>query len=248
MIPRKQIGFSNEENLLWEISRQLDRAFVVMRTSGAITTTTSTSSTTTSSTTTTTTTTVVPEACSETPVVIGTQTWAKCNLNVSTFRNGDIIPEITDPAVWASLTTPAWCYLYNDSANGPIYGKLYNGFAVNDPRGLAPVGQHIPTDAEWTILGAFLGGDAVAGSKLKEVGSTYWDAPNADATNESGFSARGGAIRVDSNGAFFGAHYLGLFWTATPSTYRLMSSYTPLLETYTGVASTYGFSVRCIID
>jgi len=239
----KQIGWSEKANLLWDISRQLDKTLSLMCTGACPTTTTTTSTSTT-----TTTTTVLPQACVETPVVIGAQTWSKCNLNVTTYRNGDIIPEVTDVATWVSLTTGAWCYLDNDPANDPIYGKIYNGFAVNDPRGLAPVGQHIPTDTEWTILGAFLGGDAIAGSKLKEVGITYWDAPNTDATNESGFSARGGAFRVDSNGLFFGAHYLGLFWTATPSIYRLMSSYTPLLETYSGVASTYGFSVRCIID
>jgi uncharacterized protein (TIGR02145 family) len=245
MIPNKQIGWSQKANLLWEISRQLDITLNAMRIQViSITSTTTTSS----STTTTTTTTSVPEACMETPVTIGTQTWAKCNLNVSTFRNGDVIPQVTDPAVWASLTTPAWCYLNNDPANGPIYGKLYNGYAVNDPRGLAPVGQHIPTNAEWTILSTFLGGESVAGGKLKEIGSTYWDAPNTNATNESGFSARGGAFRVDSTGAFFGAHYLGLFWTSTPSTYRLMSSFSPILETYSGVANTYGFSVRCLID
>ena len=85
-------------------------------------------------------------------IVIGTQQWMRENLDVVTYRNGDIIPQVTDATAWAALTTGAWCYYNNDSANGAIYGKLYNWYAVNDTRGLAPTGWHVPTDAEWTIL------------------------------------------------------------------------------------------------
>ncbi|NQW78846.1 MAG: fibrobacter succinogenes major paralogous domain-containing protein, partial [Chitinophagaceae bacterium] len=96
-------------------------------------------------------------------ILIGTQNWMDKNLNVSTYQNGDIIQYVSDPAAWAALTTGAWCYYNNDPANNAIYGKLYNWYAVNDLRGLAPKGWHIPTDAEWTTLSTTLGGDAIAG-------------------------------------------------------------------------------------
>ncbi len=100
-------------------------------------------------------------------VTIGSQVWASTNLNVSTYRNGDIIPQVQDRNIWTSLTTGAWCYYDNDPSNGTKYGKLYNWYAVNDPRGLAPKGYHIPTNAEWTTLTDYLGGKDVAGTKLK---------------------------------------------------------------------------------
>ena len=84
-------------------------------------------------------------------VKIGTQTWTSKNLNVSTYRNGDKIPEVQDKTAWAKLTTGAWCYYENKAANGTTYGKLYNWYAVHDPRGLAPKGYHIPTGLEWSI-------------------------------------------------------------------------------------------------
>lgn len=82
------------------------------------------------------------------PVTIGAQTWSGYNLDVTTYRNGDAIPQVTDLTTWLNTTTGAWCYYNNDPAMGPIYGKLYNWYAVNDSRGLAPTGWHIPTDAE----------------------------------------------------------------------------------------------------
>ena len=100
-------------------------------------------------------------------VTIGTQVWTSKNLNVSTYRNGDVIPEVQDKQAWAKLTTGAWCYYNNDASNGTKYGKLYNWYAVNDPRGLAPNGYHIPTDAEWTQLSDYLGGESKAGTKMK---------------------------------------------------------------------------------
>ena len=99
-------------------------------------------------------------------VVIGTQTWTTKNLDVETYRNGDPIPEEQDASTWANLTTGAWCYFANNTANGTTYGKLYNWYAVNDARGLAPNGYHIPTDAEWTILTDYLGGQLSAGTKM----------------------------------------------------------------------------------
>ena len=98
-------------------------------------------------------------------VKIGTQIWMTRNLDIDHYRNGDLIPEVTDQDEWVNLTSGAWCCYDNDPANSEIYGKLYNWFTVNDPRGLAPDGWHIPTDTEWKTLAGFLGGEAVAGKK-----------------------------------------------------------------------------------
>ena len=106
-------------------------------------------------------------------VKIGTQTWKQRNLDVSTYRNGDNIPQVEDKEEWANLTTGAWCYYENNkdiSSLGLGIGKLYNWYAVNDPRGVAPKGYHIPSDAEWTILTDYLGGQELAGAKMKSSG------------------------------------------------------------------------------
>ena len=103
-------------------------------------------------------------------VTIGTQVWMTKNLDVSSFRNGDGIPQAKTDEEWEAAgdnKQPAWCYYENNAANGTKYGKLYNWYAVNDARGLAPAGYHIPTDEEWTVLSTFLGGEDVAGKKMK---------------------------------------------------------------------------------
>jgi len=103
-------------------------------------------------------------------VTIGSQTWTAKNLDVATFRNGEIIPEAKTDEEWSAAgrnKQPAWCYYDDDAKNGTKYGKLYNWYAVNDARGLAPAGYHIPTDEEWTVLSTFLGGEDVAGKKMK---------------------------------------------------------------------------------
>jgi hypothetical protein len=105
-------------------------------------------------------------------VNIGTQTWTTKNLDVATFRNGDAIPEAKTDEEWQAAgdnKRPAWCYYNNDPKNGTKYGKLYNWYAVKDARGLAPVGWHVPTDQEWTVLSTFLGGEDVAGKKMKSI-------------------------------------------------------------------------------
>jgi uncharacterized protein (TIGR02145 family) len=121
-------------------------------------------------------------------IVIGNQQWMSENLEVMTYRNGDVIPYVSDQSTWDGLTTGAWCYYNNDPANGPIYGKLYNWYAVNDSRGLAPTGWHIPTDAEWTALSTklgvrsgddsgfqgLLGGRRTAGSYVNNGSYGYW--------------------------------------------------------------------------
>jgi uncharacterized protein (TIGR02145 family) len=230
-ISPKQIGWSQKSNLLWEISRELDRTISVM---GNLTTTT---------------TTTICFNCIENPVIIGTQTWDKCNLDVDTYANGDPIPEVTDPTAWAALTTGAWCYYDNDPANGAIYGKMYNWYAVNDPRGLAPTGKHIPSDAEWTVLTDYLETDA--GGKMKETGFCHWLDPNTGATNDSGFNAFGGGF---FEGSFFQFKTLGLWWTST--SINVSTSVSINLSYNSGNANPYvksspkktGASVRCLLD
>lgn len=141
---------------------------------------------------------------------IGQQIWTVRNLEVSRYRNGDPIPQVTDPVQWAQLTTGAWCYYNNDPANGPIYGKLYNWYAVNDPRGLAPTGYHIPSETEWTTLINFLGGPEFAGGKMKA--NTLWTTPNVGVTNNSAFKGLPAGYRFSN---FQEKGYVGFWWSST---------------------------------
>jgi len=181
------------------------------------------------------------------PSKIGTQVWAKKDLTTSYYRNGDKIPEVKDPAKWSALTTGAWCWYNND----PRFGKLYNWYAVNDARGLAPAGWHVPSDSEWTALTIYLGGANVAGSKLKEAGTAHWLAPNADATNSSGFTALPGGTRYYL-GDFFDAGGYGYWWTSTESAsnaahHRMLTYFYGTISSFTDY-KTNGFSVRCVKD
>lgn len=183
-------------------------------------------------------------------VSIGSQTWMKQNLKTAHYRNGEAIPQETDPAAWSALTSGAWCWYNNDSATyASTYGKLYNWYAVNDPRGLAPEGWHIPDDVEWTSLVNAQGGNATAGGALKEAGYQYWNTPNSDATNKSRFSGLAGGFR-SADGDFHNIHFSGYWWTATASS-NLLSWQYELLYNESGVRKnplhkTNGFSIRCI--
>ena len=185
-------------------------------------------------------------------IAIGNQTWTDKNLDVSKYRNGDNIPECTNPSQWGNLTTGAWCYYSNSATAGAIYGKLYNWYAVNDSRGLAPIGYHIPSDAEWNILSNYLGGQTIAGGKLKETGNTNWAIPNTGATNSSGFTGLPGAYR-DNTGLFFGSiGNTGLWWGSTQNT-PLTASYNILHKDNASLiqlsnSMRYGCSVRCVRD
>jgi len=184
-------------------------------------------------------------------VQIGNQIWMTKNLNVSRYRNGDPIPQVTDPTQWANLTTGAWCYYNNDPANGPIYGKLYNWYAVKDPRGLAPAGYHVPTYTEWNSLIIFLGDVDVAGGKMKEMGITNWLSPNEGATNSSSFTGLPGGNR-SFNGSFDSISYNGCWWSSTE--YTINNAWLRLLfnnntrSSWGSSRKTNGFSVRCIKD
>ena len=193
---------------------------------------------------------------SQLSVTIGTQQWMITNLDVKTYRDGTVIPQVTDASQWAGLSTGAWCYYNNDAAKGAIYGKLYNWYAVNNTEngGLAPKGWHIATDAEWTTLGNFLGGNDVAGGKLKEVGTLNWRSPNTNATNESGFSALPGGLRNNENGAFVVVGSTGYWWSATQDLSNTPTAFYFGLYDFTGVIfrgffnKKAGLSVRCLRD
>ena len=187
-----------------------------------------------------------------TTVTIGSQVWQVSNLDVAAYRNGDPIPEVTDPSVWNTLTTGAFCYYENNSANGAKYGKLYNWYAVNDPRGLAPTGYHVPTKAEWLTLIDATGGFGVAGSALKETGTVYWDA-DPGSTNSTGFSARGGGFREPNNSSFYYERTFSYYWASDKEADNTSCYF---YGPYSGGAQIYsapypfrsGFSVRLIKD
>jgi uncharacterized protein (TIGR02145 family) len=145
-------------------------------------------------------------------VSIGTQKWAVANLNVSTFRNGDTIPEAKTNKDWVAAGDagkPAWCYYNNDPALGLKYGKLYNWYAVNDPRGLAPEGWTLASDADWAQLSYSLGGQSGAGMRLKSISG--WSEGN-NGTNETGFIGLPGGYRIE-NGIFQNLGSIGIWWS-----------------------------------
>jgi uncharacterized protein (TIGR02145 family) len=181
-------------------------------------------------------------------VIIGTQEWMAENLYVEHYRNGNVIPQVKDDIKWANLTTGAWCYYGNNSDNGKTYGKFYNWYAIVDSRGLAPEGWHIPGDADWTILTDYLGGEKVAGGKLKA--TILWESPNKGATNEYGFSVLPAGFRLYSN--FIYIEMYACFWTTVEEDHD--DAYYRILN-YQG-ADVYrnfdykesGLSVRCVKD
>ncbi len=199
-------------------------------------------------------------------ITICNKIWTKSNLNVSHYRNGDIIPQVTDPTQWTNLTTGAWCYYKNDSSNGVVYGKLYNWYAVNDSRGLAPQGYHIPTDNEWNSLIVCLDPSyipvsslindfsSIAGGKMKEAGTTHWKSPNTGATNSSGFTALPGGTRTNPlNGDFGdGLGYVCWWWSSSEyNSTEALNRYPYFFDSnaYRGTSlKTFGFSVRCVKD
>ena len=195
-------------------------------------------------------------------VQIGSQCWMMENLKVTHYRNGDPIPNVTDDTDWSNLTTGGYCHYDNDANNADVYGSLYNWFAVNDSRNIAPEGWHVPTDEEWKTLEMFLGmSQAQAdgegwrgtdqGGKLKEAGTMHWNAPNTGATNESGFTALPGGLRNCSGGFDSMGFHTG-FWTYTETTgtaawERYMNHDRSVIHrTYEDKHG--GFSVRCVRD
>jgi uncharacterized protein (TIGR02145 family) len=187
-------------------------------------------------------------------ITIGTQTWMAENLRVTKYRNGDPIPNVTDNAAWVALTTGAYCSYGNTANKDDIasYGRLYNWYAASDSRNIAPTGWHLPSDAEWTTLTTYLGGETVAGGKMKEAGTTHWTSPNTSATNESGFTALPSGNR-DSDGPFGILGDSGDWWSstangATDAWNRVMGYNYANCDRYGGYVRLNGFAVRLIKD
>jgi uncharacterized protein (TIGR02145 family) len=197
-------------------------------------------------------------------VTIGTQVWTVKNLDVVTYSDGTLIPEVQDGTDWQDLTTGAWCYYKNDPANGAIYGKLYNWYAVagiwneaskTDPsqrKKLAPTGWHVPLWAEWTKLTDYLGGSSVAANKMKEMGNEHWTS-YYPANNTSGFTALPGGWRTDPRAGQEGFDQIGesgCWWSsAKPNTpdaflFILQTDY----SSFGWPNNTFGSSVRCLRD
>lgn len=182
-------------------------------------------------------------------IIIYGQEWMQKNLNVSKYRNGDPIPQVTDDNQWATITTGAWRYFANITANGITYGKLYNWYAVTDPRGLAPEGWHIPSNQEWDDLFKNLGGSP-AGGKMKETGTSHWHNPNVGATNETNFTA------IPSNPS--GQNYIYIsatWWSKTwyagesgPRIFQVDNASSSANLYPTAATNIQAISVRCIKD
>lgn len=185
-------------------------------------------------------------------VTIGTQTWMAENLRATKYKNGTPIPHVSDPNIWGIQFTPAYCWYDNDSASSSgTYGALYKWFTI-ETGNLCPTGWHVPTQAEWTTLRNYLGGDSLTGGMMKETGNQHWDSPNTNATNASGFTALPGGLRAAGTGAYLGLGLNGNWWSATG--YSTSSAYCYQLNHDEGNLSAVGnnkgngFSVRCVKD
>lgn len=181
-----------------------------------------------------------------TTIICG-KTWMTKNLDVDRYRNGDPVLRVTSPEKWEKLKTGAYCYYDNDSAKyAAIYGKLYNWYAVNDPRGLAPKGWRIPSRTEFEDLKTCINSN---GGSLKSTNLDFWMPPNTGATNSTGFDGRGGGSLA--YGTFINLKFSGSWWSATPAdaaAYSLYLFYGTSLLDIKSDKITVGHSVRCIKD
>ncbi len=184
-------------------------------------------------------------------VKIGDQWWMAENLKVQHYKNGDKIYNITKTYQWSILEVGAYCSYDNNSTLVPTFGLLYNWHSVNDVRGLAPEGWHIPTKEEFEIMFEHLGDYEMIGGKLKSVGTEYWRSPNEGATNESGFSALPGGCRSEY-GNFQWLSSNAFFWTNSKDGYTnsidLELGFDVAYFGYRSLKRQFGASVRCVKD
>jgi uncharacterized protein (TIGR02145 family) len=193
-------------------------------------------------------------------VSIGTQCWLTKNLSTTRFNDGTPIPNVTDNLAWGGLSSAAYCWYNNDASNGTTYGAIYNWYTIdtnettkiasNGGKSICPVGWHVPSDAEWTTLANFLGGESVAGGKLKEEGISHWNSPNLGATNETGFISLPGGFRTTST--YFQIRVEGWFWSSTElgpnSAGDWQMHYNLTSFRKLNFTKTWGNSIRCLKD
>jgi uncharacterized protein (TIGR02145 family) len=186
-------------------------------------------------------------------VTIGKQTWFAQNLRVTRYRNGNPITKVTAAGEWSTSAEGAFTWYENDSAAyETLHGKLYNWYAVGDPRALCPTGWHVPTDADWSELTDHLGGESIAGGKLKDTTTTLWQSPNEGANNETGFTALPGGERMD-DGSFQRINQFGYLWSSSLIPSLNVAFYRDMAYNNGSVKKDYykrefGLSVRCIRD
>ena len=189
-------------------------------------------------------------------IVIGAQEWMAENLKTSIYRNGDVIPTGLSTSQWTSTVQGAWAYFQNDASRNCPFGKLYNWYACVDARELCPTGWHVPTDADWSVLSDHLGGEAIAGGKMKTPGISdsatgLWSAPNSGATNSSGFFGIPGGYRL-LQGPYSNLEFIGYYWSSsdfvTLSAYYRYLIYDDVDLTRATGDKRNGFSVRCLRD
>ncbi len=188
-------------------------------------------------------------------VTIGTQVWMLENLKTTKYRDCTPIPNVKADAAWSVLITGAYCDYKNIEKNSATYGRLYNWYVIGDKRGIAPTGWHVPTNDEFKTLVTYLGGEKVAGGKIKETGFTHWPSPNKDASNSSGFTALPGGDRGSESGSFYSLGQYGYLWTATEQGRDNKSAYNRHILLYSvALKDNYidtkcaGNSIRCIKD
>jgi len=185
-------------------------------------------------------------------VQIGGQLWMAENLKVTHYSDSSEITYIINNEDWGSYDEGQYGVYDNDPANADIYGNLYNFAVVDDSRGVCPPGWHVPSDEEYTILTDYLGGESVAGGKMKEAGTEHWNSPNSGATNESGFTGFPAGYRFYSNGFYSSMGFYGYFWSS--SEYASYSAWFRALYYHHSSVLRYandrqeGFSIRCIKD
>jgi uncharacterized protein (TIGR02145 family) len=181
-------------------------------------------------------------------IQIGTQCWFKENLNTGTFI------ENTQWQDYYNNTIEKYCY-NNLESNCEIYGGLYSwdemmqNNVVEGTKGICPVGWHLPSNTEWTTLSSFLGGNIVAGGKLKETGTLHWNSPNAGATDEYGFTSLPGGHGLPGGPEWFGyINDLGFWWTSSDYIYYFMGSGSTSMSSFNAGYGYDCYSARCIKD
>lgn len=195
-------------------------------------------------------------------VTLGTQIWMVENLKTTRYRDGSLVPNVTDNSAWTNATSGAYCDYDNNPANSIEYGRLYNLYAIKDSRNLAPAGWHLPNIGEWLTLMNYLGGGGIAGGRMKEAGFTHWDSPNMGADNSSLFTALGSGYRVYGSTPQFYNLKRRVIWWSSSSSYSGSPSFpfiNAIILDYNnaswsmqqgsiGGGTAYGYAVRCIKD